>query len=389
MEKMKLTIDFSALCKAVNKVGHSDVVYDSTYSVVDRTTSFFESIELFSYLPEGLIWGEDVAIGSITSESGVLEYMGQQVMLYLEDQGQYIHDVLEKGALGGVVHVAECKTLESMKMKGETAAYCVISRMDGKFPVCGIELTSKRVVEGNASLLVCPNCLETLNYKGYLQLRFGQKNTLIKDFNFGEFYKTYSSYFKSFPHREIEDNNNIYSDDWELITSKVRKELNYTCQDCGVYLKKNRHLLQIIHINGIKLDNNSNNLKALCVDCCKKQLNYSDLHSKHSAILHINRLRREQNIFDPMNYQMLEKFADSAVEGLIAKCRKHNLPIAELGISIQHHNQIIDIDLAWERKKIAVLLDKTKVDIFEAQGWSVFSAQQALVDFTLFQKKIR
>lgn len=386
---MKLTVDFAALEMQVEKISSTEIVYNPAYFVADRTKGFLDNVALFAYLPEGLIFGEDIPFEDISAEFGVLEYMGQQVMLYIEDQAQLIAEVLLKGNRGGRVHIAECKTFETMKNKEKSPSYCVISRMDGKFPVYGVEPGSKRLLEGDAALSVCKDCLETLNYKGYMQLRFGQKNALLKEFNFVELFKIYSSYFKSLPRRMFEEENTVYSSDWPVISAQLIREVNQICQSCAVDLKEHPSLLNVNHINGDKSDNDLSNLQVLCLSCFKQQSQRADQHVKHSSVLIINRLRKRQNVLEPFNYQKLELYADCALVGLIAKCRKHNLPLAEIGTFIEHENETVNIDLAWTGKKIAILLDKSKADIFVEQGWRVFSAHQALKDFNSFQKKIR
>lgn len=382
---MKLTIDFVSLKAAVDQMGPSDIIYNLDYFIVERTKGLADELAPFSYLSEGLMLGDDILVDKIKSDCGVFDYMGHQVMLYLQDQGSKVHDVLKNGAEGGRIHIAECKIFEDLKNKEKLAGYGVISRMDALFPVRGFDQETKNPLEGKASLLVCQNCLEILNYKGYIYLTYSKKKILSERFDFEGFFETYSSHFKSI-FAGTQKNLGVNGDE---MAAFMREEMNYTCEHCSVYLKEKPTLLQLHHINGLLSDNKRINLKLYCADCNKKQPHGGYLHVKHTSILEINRRRKEQNIFEPSNYQKLEQSADSALSGLISKCRKHNLPVGELGLYIRYGNKIIDIDLAWSRKKIAVLIDLSEQEKVEADGWHIFSAHQALSNFDFFQKKIR
>ena len=130
---MKLTVDFSALHRAVAPLGQ--VVTDFS---ITSDTSELESIG--SHLNQGMILGKDVQLDEIDGSNGVLNYDGHQVMLYIPDQGGNISSVLQDGKQKGAkrVHVAECKTIIGMREKGRfNDRYDVISRVDGFFPVFG------------------------------------------------------------------------------------------------------------------------------------------------------------------------------------------------------------------------------------------------------------
>ncbi|MAD77415.1 MAG: HNH endonuclease, partial [Rheinheimera sp.] len=90
---MKLTVDFSALHRAVAPLGH--VVTDFSIS---SDASELESIG--SHLNQGMILGKDVQLDEIDGSNGVLNYDGHQVMLYIPDQGDDIEAVLSNGKLG-------------------------------------------------------------------------------------------------------------------------------------------------------------------------------------------------------------------------------------------------------------------------------------------------
>lgn len=378
---MKLTVDFSALHRAVAPLGQ--VVTDFS---ITSDASELESIG--SHLNQGMILGKDVQLDEIDGSNGVLNYDGHQVMLYIPDQGDDIEAVLSNGKLGRRIHVAECSTLELMRETGRFKRYDVINRVDGFFPVFGSSYRGGPNTEGEADLGVCKNCLKILNYKGYSTQSPQVKNQVFNSFSFEQFFEVYSSYFKSLPVNSKKLTSG-YTSDWPSISAKLRSDLNYTCEQCGVDLKSEKRLLHTHHINGNKADNERNNLRVLCADCHKKQPHHDHIYVSNSDILKINQLRREQHKFDVFNYDNLRECADTALDGLLQKCESTRLPGAELGIVIQDKETFVSIDLCWPRRKVAVLINMSNSNILRRHGWTVFTAFDALNNFENFQRQIR
>ena len=378
---MKLTVDLSALHRAVSPLGK--VVTD--FSI---TSNANELESICSHLSNGLILGKDIQLGDIDGSNGILNYNGHQVMLYIPDQGDDIQFALEDGKLGRRIHVAECSTLELMRDTGRFKRYDVISRTDGLFPVFGRNFKLKQDIEGEADLGVCKNCLKILNYKGYATQNYAIKNQVFNDFSFEQFFEVYSSYFKSLPTNNMKQSSN-YTADWPSISAKFRSELNYTCEQCGVNLTSESKLLHTHHINGNKADNSSSNLRVLCADCHKKQPHHGHIYVSNEEVLKINQLRREQHKFDVFDYINIRECADSALDGLIQKCQLTRLPGAELGIVINDSGNMVAIDLCWPRRKVAVLINMENARVLRSHGWNVFTAFDALNKFEDFQAKVR
>lgn len=378
---MKLTVDLSALHRAVASLGK--VVTD--FSITSRAN---ELENIGSHLNKGLILGKDIQLNEIDSSNGILNYDGHQVMLYIPDQGDEIESVLQDGKQGRRIHVAECATLEFMRETGRFKRYDVISRVDGLFPVFGRNYRIKQDIEGESDLRVCKNCLKILNYKGFSIQSNAVKIQVFNEFSYEQFFEVYSSYFKSLPvHRQKATSN--YIADWPSISAKLRSELDYTCEQCGVDLKSEKTLLHTHHINGNKADNGRNNLRVLCADCHKKQPHHGHVYVSNEDVLKINQLRREQHKFDVFDYDNLRQYADSALDGLLQKCQSTRLPKAELGIVVKNAERFILIDLCWPRRKVAVLINIDNTQILQKHGWTVFTAFNALSNFESFQNKIR
>lgn len=382
---MKLTVDFSALHQAVDHMGAADVYFE-----LDLIVTEIEPIA--AMLETGVELGKHIQLDEIDSSFGVLSFKGQQLMLYIPDQGCHIEQVILYGrgcAKGKKVHVAECNTLEMMREAGRFQRYGVISRTNGLFPVFGDDEQTGEELSQEAELNVCKNCLKVLNYQGYSTKSQRGRQAVVQRFDFAIFFGTYSSYFNTLPGDNAAKAATNYTDDWAVVSSQIKADNNDSCQQCGVNLQSVRRLLHVHHINGVKTDNSKHNLRSLCADCHKKQPYHGHLLVKHKDMLTINRLRRAQSKFDVHNYKKLVTHADTALEGLILKCQSAKLPIGELGLSIKCDNEYMPLDLAWPRAKVAVLIRERDQKRVMAAGWNVFSVNDALVKFARFQRHVR
>lgn len=381
---MKLTVDLSALHRAVAPLGK--VVTDFSISSNAGELKSIVPIEITGIL------GKDIQLGDIDGSNGILNYDGHQVMLYIPDQGNNISMVIADGKQKGAkrVHVAECKTIISMRERGRfNDRYDVSNRIDGFFSVFGSDYQTQQEVRGEADLAVCQNCLCLLNHLNFPDLTWGAKTQFINTFSYSKFFETYSSYFKSLPKSTVGFQSGGYTADWPSISSKIRNELDYTCEQCGVDLTHHSKLLHVHHINGNKANNSPENLRALCADCHKKQPHHGHLYVGNDDVLKINQLRREQHKFDVFDYKTVLECADTALAGLLQKCQSARLPDAELGIVINDNGNMIAIDLCWPRRKIAVLINMTNAQALRSHGWNVFTAFDALSNFEAFQAKAR
>ncbi|WP_281648761.1 hypothetical protein [Parendozoicomonas sp. Alg238-R29] len=378
---MKLTADFSALHRAVAPLNYSVAEFS-----IAAQSSELESVA--ADLLQGQVLGKDIQLDEIDGSQGVLNYNGHQVMLYIPDQGDDILVVLNDGKQGRRIHIAECSTLEFMRNTGRFGRYDVISRMDGLFPVFGSNPETGEHVPGESDLGVCKNCLKVLNYQRYDDLPWAEKGAIFTDFNFESFFETYSSFFKSLPTSSASGQSG-YTANWAAISTKIRRQLNYHCEHCGVDLKDHTRLLHVHHINGNKTDNRRENLRGLCANCHKKQPHHGHLHVSREDSLAINNLRRQQHKFDVFDYDRLEEFSDTALEGLNSKCRRYHLPTPDLGVMVKSGMQVISIDLAWPRNKVAVLINPKEQALLQSAGWTVFTLGAAMKQFESFQKKVR
>ena len=83
-------------------------------------------------------------------------------------------------------HIANCRTLESMRQSGRGHRYVVSTRTDGQF-----ELVSPGGSVATRSLRVCKNCLERLDWQGFVRVSGQDRDRRVDSFSLSEFFKFY------------------------------------------------------------------------------------------------------------------------------------------------------------------------------------------------------
>ncbi|CUB04180.1 HNH endonuclease [Marinomonas fungiae] len=369
---MKLDVDFSALDMAVKKMGAQSIKIEFTDEIIP-----IEPID--KQLDEGI----EVNFQEIDFDTGLASYQGRQVLLYIKDHsyGNKIHSVIKDGSKGNRFHIAECQKLAEMRRAGRFERYVVTNRIDGVFSVSGMDTIVNQLVEGEAQLNVCQYCLESINYKKFASLPRGiARRDFVKIFNMADFFDTYSSFFKFMPSGIAEKSSNAYSDDWEVISKKIREQVNYQCQQCGLDLSFNKRLLHVHHVNGVKSDNSETNLRALCCDCHRKQPNHNHMFVPHEQTQQINHLRKEQGINFKENWRDVYDLADPGMHGVIDLLERYQVHLPAVGEEVQNQGGrvIAELELAWPLKKVGVAVDKEDAVQATKFGWKVYSMRHAL-----------
>lgn len=248
-----------------------------------------EEIETEKELRSGEI---DLEFDEISIENDFLCHSGRKVAAYIRDQPhcsfvKYGVDP-DQGISGYKYHLCNCKTLQNMTAEGRERRYFVTKRNDGLFGVnCMLKPERKRVEVSMELCGYCRNMLSRMNIPTY-------------NFSLAEYFAQHDTYIpKTISRYEIVNRIQDYSDDHKAVAEQCKKQLNYTCQLCGVKCHENRSLLHLHHKNGDKSNNFPNNLEVLCVDCHSKAFMHEHLKKKFSSQIRlISQMRQQQGIVD-------------------------------------------------------------------------------------------
>jgi len=353
----KLHVDFSDLHRCAEQMGTENVDF-----AINMTSSPMNPIDIA--LGDGL----EISIGDVSTDGGLLSYEGRQVLLFIKDHGRRVTDALADGKKGRRFHIADCKTLVEMRSKNRFERYFVTNDLSGKFEITGFDQLTNQKVIGTARLKVCKNCLEKLNYEGYKAGKSLSLNKIWNDFSIDEFFIDYSSCFKYLPHH-MKNDDAQYTEDWRIVSQKIREESGFCCEQCGVNLAEHKTLLHTHHLNGHKSDNRHSNLIPLCVDCHRKQEFHDHMFVPHKTMQLISHLRYEQKIFENVSWGKILMLSDPAVKGIIRLVNSMKLPKPELGYELSLDHRLEQVELAWPDYKVAVVITKEQKKIPEALGW--------------------
>lgn len=368
---MKLNVNFDLLKKAVEKMGAEPIQF--------QTNSKFEHTKIDEIL--GTTSGQKININDIEVNQdggGLFEYQGRQVLLFIPNQFNKLDDILNNPMKGNRFHVSDCSTLQEMKQKNKYNKYAVTRNLSGKFQIYNYKNESNTV---DAKLHVCKNCLEKLNYKNYKNESFHNKTKIFEEFSIEEFFETYSTLFEYLPAIDTsKEPQNDYTKDWEDVSKDYRSSKNYICETCDTSFVHNKDLLHTHHKNGIKSDNNIQNLKAVCIDCHRKEINHKHVMMTYDQLQRIHILRRVQNKIQINSWEDVFKFSDISLHGYLELLKNDNkVKLPDVGYVLEVNNKKIALDLAWATKyaKSALVTDYF-YGFFNLKDWNILSLGEAM-----------
>ena len=233
------------------------------------------TIKEFRKLQTGSISIDNI-LDHINPKDNTFDYKGQKVLLYIKQQRYFMRDFTIPTYK---FHIAYCSTLDWMESENMfKSRYVVTQRVDGEFEIDIInKMTGHYHFENELFPLdICKNCLTLLKTKYPKDPIFNFSN-----FSIDSFIKTYNTRHVKRPiHTPQTMPRDEYGTDWKKISNTIRKRADFICSDCNTDFSNNRGFLHVHHIDGVKWNNNSQNLKVLCADCHEKQPG------------HLNRLRK-------------------------------------------------------------------------------------------------
>lgn len=290
---MKLDIKFSSLQAQRERIGAALSSWKINSADLANRQNLLDSLE------EGIeIDLDQVEVGP----GGLLAYLGEQVILYIKDTQSSLATLKDEPEQSKRFHVAECRTLRKMRAAGRFERYVVTRRADGKFLVHYSKPGRwwSYAGETEASLKVCKDCLNAINYQMYFYKHESERNLIWWDFSIADFLMEYSTFFTSQPSRRdttaIPDE---YVKDWSRIGQQQKEEARWHCEECGVNLSEfsvSGGLMHCHHKNGVKTDNRPENLSVLCVLCHAKQPYHQHMKVPPHQRDEINRIRIQQGI---------------------------------------------------------------------------------------------
>jgi hypothetical protein len=220
--------------------------------------------------------GLDISVDELVIlPDGTLAYKNSRVILYIRDVNVYGNQQIQPR-----FHLSNCTTLQQMRQRKRFDRYVVSTRTDGCFNI--------NIIDGNRTrmelydLSVCQNCLNLLSFDGFM-MRWSQQERIdfVKRFKIDRFFDKYPKSLHIQPPNYNSDNAplNTYSEDFKTISQNVRNASGWYCQRCGVNLSAptNRKWLHVHHINGLKHDNSSVNLEAICIGCHAEKPNHGHI----------------------------------------------------------------------------------------------------------------
>lgn len=338
---MKLNVNLDLLIEAANNMGAEPIIFNISTN--------FEHIKIDEIL--GTTSGVEIEIDDPSLEfdgaGGLLSYQGRQVLLFLPKQFHSIDIVKEDYSKGNKFHIADCSTLKQQKENGRFNNYSATNNLSNKFNVYGFDSNGVRD-EFDAYLNVCQNCLKKLNYQNFNFETWENQQNIVNMFRIEEFLETYSILFEYVPNVNSASSEEKYTDDWKDVSRNYRSKVGYICETCNTSFISSKHLLHTHHVNGIKNDNDISNLKAVCIDCHRKEPKHKHIMMSYDELQQVHILRKEQNKIKIEAWDDVFKFSDLSIYGYLNILRKKNEErLPEVAHIINTENKKVALDLAW------------------------------------------
>lgn len=189
---------------------------------------------------------------------------------FIDESGKrfvfYIHDRIFSRIFRSryKFHFKWCRTLEQMDRGGRRARYK--AKYDIENPFFGSSDDKKE------KLGVCLNCLRSFSFND-------GEHPRVDEFNMKEFFDTYG--IQNLPNPTRQHFTHNYTKNWSTVANRYKQDKDWKCEGCGGDFSRKKSLLHAHHINGVKDDNSSSNLKSLCYECHSKEPGHEHLKNQY------------------------------------------------------------------------------------------------------------
>jgi hypothetical protein len=321
----------------------------------------------------------------IEKTKGPLSIAGQMVVLYIKDHGMNVAAVLEGDVFSGRrVHLAYCKTLKSMESQGLFDRYHLSRNPKKVYRVSGTRSFWKNeVIEGDAELAICKDCLTFLNYDSYRKLKKADRTARTIDFDYDRFFSIYSSMFQKVPTKTEEDNAG-YVENWRQISIDARAAKSYTCEECGFRADPSRSAyIHVHHINRDKTNNSSSNLKVLCIDCHRIQPGHGHLWTNPKLLKEFRKAKGVNlaNLTQRDARNSCLDHIDPALRAPTDRLLKRFAETPVVAYEFELNGRIaFQADVAFTANRIGICLDVNDEErtIANKAGWQLLSHNEAM-----------
>lgn len=195
------------------------------------------------------------------SKDPLIDEDGNAFVLYIPDWQYNLDRGRSKPEDLPKYHVAWCKTLEWMRDAGRSARY--IKKSDIETNLFKGKKSNDRDVQ--SILYACKNCREKMGEVYGRSIYFD-----VVGMDLLRFFALYGKQRLPDP-QSTRPYSVVYPKHWRSISMRYREIANWKCSECHGSFKKDREMLDVHHINGIRSDVSRTNLVVLCKKCHSKQ----------------------------------------------------------------------------------------------------------------------
>lgn len=234
--------------------------------------------ELIAFSTKGLHTTLDDIFNSDTEELFTVLKDGSvhKTLVYISERPQ---SYIDRGWALPKFHMFNCTTMKDMRIKKKGDRYHKAAKLDGIFGLNIVqENGTKKYVEEH--LKVCKNCLNV--YNKYYKDDVKEETFILK-----EYLNKPMMEWKPLITEE-EDMTVIprfYARNWKQISDAMKKQKNYTCQEC--YTKLDGDMKQYLHTHHVDANpgnNDQGNLKVVCIGCHAEEHNHGHIKSSPAYI---------------------------------------------------------------------------------------------------------